>query len=118
MYKNFVELLEAYPVASNKKVAAICAHEDHVIEAMIDVHQRYDVQPILIGHEDEIRMLLAALGVPCVSGIDLKAEAATALLLVFLLRKILPFSYEAMLVGTAVALSVTSLIFAFRYGKR
>ena len=59
MYKNFVELLEAYPVASNKKVAAICAHEDHVIEAMIDVHQRYDVQPILIGHEDEIRMLLA-----------------------------------------------------------
>ncbi len=41
-----------------------------------------------------------------------------ALLLVFLLRKILPFSYEAMLVGTAVALSVASLIFAFRYGKK
>ena len=41
-----------------------------------------------------------------------------ALLLVFLLRKILPFSYEAMLVATAVALSVTSLIFAFRYGKK
>ena len=59
MYKNFVELLEANPVAGRKKVAAICAHEDHVIEAMIDVHQRYDVQPILIGHEDEIHMLLA-----------------------------------------------------------
>lgn len=41
-----------------------------------------------------------------------------ALLLVFLLRKILPFSYEAMLVATAVALSVTSLLFAFRYGKK
>ena len=41
-----------------------------------------------------------------------------ALLLVFLLRKILPFSYEAMLVATAVALSVTSLILAFRYGKK
>ena len=41
-----------------------------------------------------------------------------ALLLVFLLRKILPFSYEAMLVATAVALSVTSLIFAFRDGKK
>lgn len=41
-----------------------------------------------------------------------------ALLLVFLLRKVLPFSYEAMLVATAVALSVTSLIFAFRYGKK
>ena len=41
-----------------------------------------------------------------------------ALLLVFLLRKILPFSYEAMLEGTAVALSVTSLLFAFRYGKK
>ena len=41
-----------------------------------------------------------------------------ALLLVFLLRKRLPFSYEAMLIGTAVALSLVSLIFAFRYGKR
>ena len=59
MYKNFVELLDANPVAGNKKVAAICAHEDHVIEAMIDVNQRYDVQPTLIGHEDEIHMLLA-----------------------------------------------------------
>ena len=36
MYKNFVELLEANPVAGKKIVAAICAHEDHVIEAMID----------------------------------------------------------------------------------
>ena len=41
-----------------------------------------------------------------------------ALLLVFLLRKTLPFSYEAMLVGTAVALSVTSLVYAFRCGKK
>ena len=41
-----------------------------------------------------------------------------ALLLVFLLRKRLPFSYEAMLIGTAVALSVVTLIFAFRYGKK
>ena len=41
-----------------------------------------------------------------------------ALLLVFLLRKVLPFSYEAMLVATAVALSVTRLIFAFRYRKK
>ena len=41
-----------------------------------------------------------------------------ALLLVFLLRKVLPFSFEAMLVGTAVALSVVTLVFAFRYGKK
>ena len=41
-----------------------------------------------------------------------------ALLLVFLLRKILPFSYEAMMIGTAVALSVTSLVYAFRCGKK
>ena len=39
MYKNFVELLDANPVAGNKKVAAICAHEEHVIEAMIDARQ-------------------------------------------------------------------------------
>ncbi len=41
-----------------------------------------------------------------------------ALGLVFLLRGLLPFPYEAMLIGTAVALSLVSLIFAFRYGKR
>ena len=41
-----------------------------------------------------------------------------ALGLVFLLRSLLPFPYEAALVGTAVALSAASLIFAFRYGKR
>ena len=41
-----------------------------------------------------------------------------ALLLVFLLRRILPFSHEAMMIATAVALSVTGLIFAFRYGKK
>ena len=41
-----------------------------------------------------------------------------ALGLVFLLRNLLPFPYEPMLVGTAVALSVVSLVFAFRYGKR
>ena len=46
-------------------------------------------------------------------GVDL-----LALLLVFLLRKQLPFSFEAMLVGTAVALSVVTLVFAFRYGKK
>ena len=41
-----------------------------------------------------------------------------ALGIVFLLRTLLPFPYEPMLVGTAVALSAASLIFAFRYGKR
>ena len=46
-------------------------------------------------------------------GIDL-----LALLLVFLLRRVLPFSYEAMMIATAVALSVATLIFAFRYGKK
>ena len=41
-----------------------------------------------------------------------------ALGIVFLLRTLLPFPYEPMLVGTAVALSAASLIFVFRYGKR
>ena len=41
-----------------------------------------------------------------------------ALLAVFLLRKKLPFSGDAMLVTTAVALSVVTLIFAFRFGKK
>ena len=40
-----------------------------------------------------------------------------ALGLVFLVRKLLPFPYEAMLIGTAVALSVVTIVFAFRYGK-
>ena len=46
-------------------------------------------------------------------GIDL-----LALLAVFLLRKVLPVPYEFVLIGTAVALSAVTLIFAFRYGKK
>lgn len=41
--------------------------------------------------------------------VDLAALAA-----VFLLRAKLPFSYEGMLIGTAVSLSLISVIFAFR----
>jgi hypothetical protein len=37
---------------------------------------------------------------------------------VFLLRGVLPFSYEAALVGTAIALSLLTIAFAFRYGKK
>ena len=37
-----------------------------------------------------------------------------ALASVFLLRKLLPFSYEAMLVGTAISLSLLTILFAFR----
>ena len=37
---------------------------------------------------------------------------------VFLLRKLLPFSFEAMLVATAVALSVITIAYAFHYGKK
>ena len=46
-------------------------------------------------------------------GVDL-----LALLAVFLLRGALPFPYEATLVGTAVALSIVTIIFAFRFGKK
>ena len=46
-------------------------------------------------------------------GIDL-----LALLAVFLLRKVLPIPYEFVLIGTAVALSAVTLIFAFRFGKK
>ncbi len=41
-----------------------------------------------------------------------------ALLLVFLLRKVLPFSFEATMIGTAIALSAVTLVFAFRYGRK
>ena len=43
---------------------------------------------------------------------------AAALGAVFLLRGVLPFSFEGMLVGTAVALSLVTIAFAFRYGKK
>ena len=45
--------------------------------------------------------------------IDLVALGA-----VFMLRNLLPFSYEAMLIATAVALSVVTIAYAFRYGKK
>lgn len=41
--------------------------------------------------------------------VDLAALAA-----VFLLRKHLPFSYEGMLIGTAISLSLLTILFAFR----
>ncbi len=37
-----------------------------------------------------------------------------ALGVIFLLRKVLPFSYEAMMLGTAIALSLLTVFFAFR----
>ncbi len=37
-----------------------------------------------------------------------------ALGIIFLLRKILPFPYEAMMLGTAIALSLLTVFFAFR----
>lgn len=40
-----------------------------------------------------------------------------ALALVFLLRKVLPVSYEAMLVGTAIALSIITIVMAFRLAR-
>ncbi len=40
------------------------------------------------------------------------------LLAVFLLRKVLPFPYEIMLIATALALSAVTLLFAFRFGKK
>lgn len=43
---------------------------------------------------------------------------AAALGAVFLLRGLLPFSFEAALVGTAIALSLVTIAFAFRYGKK
>ena len=43
---------------------------------------------------------------------------ALALLAVFLLRKLLPFSYEFMMIATALALSAVTLVFAFRFGKK
>lgn len=45
--------------------------------------------------------------------VDLAALGA-----VFLLRKVLPFSFEAALIGTAVALSVVTIVYAYRYGKK
>ena len=43
---------------------------------------------------------------------------ALALLAVFLLRKLLPFSYEVMMIATALALSAVTLVFAFRFSKK
>ena len=41
-----------------------------------------------------------------------------ALAAVYLLRGALPFRWEGTLIGTAVALSLVTLIFAFTYGKK
>ena len=40
-----------------------------------------------------------------------------ALTLVYLLRGVLPLRYEPVLVGTAIGLSLVTVVFAYRYGK-
>ncbi len=37
---------------------------------------------------------------------------------VFLLRKVLPFPYEAMMLGVAISLSVLTVVFAYRIAGR
>jgi hypothetical protein len=41
-----------------------------------------------------------------------------ALGLVFLLRHVLPLPFEALLIGTAISLSLVTILYAFRYGKK
>lgn len=38
-----------------------------------------------------------------------------ALAVVFFLRRVLPFSFEATLVGTAIGLSLVTIVFAYRF---
>ena len=52
------------------------------------------------------------------SNLGRSAVDIAALAVVFLLRNVLPFSYEAMLVGTAVSLSLLTILFAFRIAGR
>lgn len=40
------------------------------------------------------------------------------LAIVYLLRKTLPFSYEAMLIGTAAALSIVTIIFSYSIANK
>ena len=44
--------------------------------------------------------------------VDLAALAA-----VFLLRNVLPFRFEAAIIGTAVAMSILTIVFAFRLSR-
>ena len=48
----------------------------------------------------------------CRMGLDL-----VGLGLVFLLRRVLPFSFEATIVGTAVSLGLLTVVFAFRLAR-
>ena len=45
------------------------------------------------------------------------AVDVAALAAIFLLRRLLPFSYEMALAGTAIALSLFTIVFAFRMGR-
>lgn len=58
-------------------------------------------------HEGSDKLLLAS------NALRMLVDVA-ALGMVFLLRKVLPFSFEAALVGTAAALSLLMIVFAYK----
>ena len=83
--------------------------------------QRFSVMPV-IAYSEETELEYGGLlvlffkpfeGSAHVSTIDLVALGS-----IFLLRGLLPIPYEPVLIATAVALSLMSILTAFRYGKK
>lgn len=62
MYRNFQELIESVKKTDTlKRVAVVAAHEKHTLEAVFHARNNGILEPILIGHENEIKDILRKL---------------------------------------------------------
>lgn len=64
MYTNFDDLIEKRIKKNRqkKRVAVICADDDHTLEAVVEAHRQNLVEPILIGRQDGIQEKLSKIG--------------------------------------------------------
>lgn len=79
----------------------------------------WGVLAALLNHRISLAMI-AKNTTPALLGANLLHTAVdiAALGTIFLLRKVLPFRYDAALVGTAIALSLLTIVLAYRMGKK
>lgn len=62
-YTNFDDILQSVEMIDAKRIAAlVCAEDSHALHAILDVHRKGFIEPILIGNESEIKARIDELG--------------------------------------------------------
>jgi len=63
MLKNFEQLVKSVKnVEETKKVAVVCAHDAHTLEAVVRAEKEGLIDSVLLGNADQIKTILFELG--------------------------------------------------------